>query len=182
MSNSHLYEANFNMSNSIKRLLIPRRSHFICNSNNIKNLWKGILSWKAIHILSVILSIQSQFRFIPGNYVCVRVCMYVYKCIHTKTCTYMYVSTCVCAVYISVYIHIFFPEVLLAYMHTHLPFFSSFSSTRTKLTSTKATALWYFWRLSITAVAQRGYSSRHYKLAQISRYHTPLIPTTLLVS
>lgn len=114
--------------------------------------------------------------------VCVRVCMYVYKCIHTKTCTYMYVSTCVCAVYISVYIHIFFPEVLLAYMHTHLPFFSSFSSTRTKLTSTKATALWYFWRLSITAVAQRGYSSRHYKLAQISRYHTPLIPTTLLVS
>lgn len=114
--------------------------------------------------------------------VCVRVCMYVYKCIHTKTCTYMYVSTCVCAVYISVYIHIFFPEVLLAYMHTHLPFFSSFSSTRTKLTSTKATALWYFWRLSITAVAQHGYSSRHYKLAQISRYHTPLIPTTLLVS
>lgn len=114
--------------------------------------------------------------------VCVRVCMYVYKCIHTKTCTYMYVSTCVCAVYISVYIHIFFPEVLLAYMHTHVPFFSSFSSTRTKLTSTKATALWYFWRLSITAVAQRGYSSRHYKLAQISRYHTPLIPTTLLVS
>lgn len=114
--------------------------------------------------------------------VCVRVCMYVYKCIHTKTCTYMYVSTCVCAVYISVYIHIFFPEVLLAYMHTHLPFFSSFSSTRTKLTSTKATALWYFWRLSITAVVQHGYSSRHYKLAQISRYHTPLIPTTLLVS
>lgn len=114
--------------------------------------------------------------------VCVRVCMYVYKCIHTKTCTYMYVSTCVCAVYISVYIHIFFPEVLLAYMHTHVPFFSSFSSTRTKLTSTKATALWYFWRLSITAVAQHGYSSRHYKLAQISRYHTPLIPTTLLVS
>lgn len=114
--------------------------------------------------------------------VCVRVCMYVYKCIHTKTCTYMYVSTCVCAVYISVYIHIFFPEVLLAYMHTHVPFFSSFSSTRTKLTSTKATALWYFWRLSITAVVQHGYSSRHYKLAQISRYHTPLIPTTLLVS
>lgn len=56
--------------------------------------------------------------------VCVRVCMYVYKCIHTKTCTYMYVSTCVCAVYISVYIHIFFPEVLLAYIHTHThPFF-----------------------------------------------------------